>query len=55
MNFINWLLGIGPNQFTPEQNMPHPPRDDKKNEKKSDDYDDKNYTNQSTGLGPPRC
>jgi len=39
-NFINWLLGIGPNQFTPEQQMPHPPNDDKEKTYKTDDEKD---------------
>ena len=51
MNFINWLLGIGPNQFTPEQQMPHPPKDyDEDDFMPKDDDDDDIPTN----LGPPR-
>jgi len=54
-NFINWLLGIGPNQFTPEQQLPHPPKEDKQKTYKTDDDEYKNYTQDSTSLGPPRC
>jgi hypothetical protein len=51
MNFINWLLGIGPNQFTPEQQMPHPPKDYDEDDFMPEDDDDDDIP---TNLGRPR-
>ena len=53
-NFINWLLGIGPNQFSIEQQLPHPPK--LKDEDNEEDHDEiKPIDPNSTCLGPPRC
>lgn len=53
-NFINWLLGIGPNQFSIESQQPYPPK--QKEEPKTKTNDEEHDTNPDhTSLGPPRC
>jgi len=52
-NFINWLLGIGPNQFTPEQQMPYPPKENKEGDKNVTNKTKPNDPNDSA-LGYPR-
>jgi hypothetical protein len=51
-NFINWLLNIGPTQFSIEQQLPHPPKDEHEPKKKDDQKKDTNPD--YTCLGPPR-
>jgi hypothetical protein len=52
-NFINWLLGIGPTQFSIEQQLPCPPKKDDEPKKHDDKKLDTNPDH--TALGPPRC
>jgi hypothetical protein len=52
-NFINWLLGIGPNQFTPEQQTPSRPKESKDRDKNEADTTKPNDPNDSA-LGRPR-